>query len=134
MIPLLVAEPRERSVEALPLKRDHQDPFRARNHEHLVSGLNLQEFRTSLSRTTRYRSSTLNTAITHPTILTFLPRSNLSYRGQPGPYNQIGGWLTQKCTWSVGLSTLVISTIPGFSLSILAQCLPVSLALSVDDS
>jgi len=40
MIPLLVAEPRERSVEALPLKRDHQDPFRGRNRQHLVSGLN----------------------------------------------------------------------------------------------
>src|SRR5207247_10501261 len=53
---------------------------------------------------------------------------------QLGPCKQIGRWWTQEYTWSVGLSTLLISTIPGFSLSILAQCLPVSLALSVDDS
>jgi len=33
MIPLLVAKPRERSVEALPLKRDQQDPFRGRNRQ-----------------------------------------------------------------------------------------------------
>ncbi len=44
MIPLLVAKPRERSVEALPLKRDDQDSFRGRNRQHLVSRLNLQEF------------------------------------------------------------------------------------------
>src|SRR5213596_26181 len=69
-----------------------------------------------------------------PQYYRFSHDQNLSYRGQPGPYNQKGRWLTQEYTWSVGLSTLVISTIPGFSLSILAQCLPVSLALSVDDS
>src|SRR6184192_2892354 len=44
MIPLLVTKPRERSVEALPLKRDQQDPFRGRSQQHLVSWLNLQEF------------------------------------------------------------------------------------------
>src|SRR5881397_3367548 len=134
MIPLLVAKPRERSVEALPLKRDHQDTFRGRNHQHLVSGLNLQEFTNLLVQDNRYRSSTLKHRHYSSTILTFLPRLNLTYHGQLGRYNQIGRWLTQKYTWSVGLSTLVISTIPGFSLSILAQCLPVSLALSVDNS
>src|SRR5213596_2292534 len=44
MIPRCVAKPSERSVEPLPLKRDQQDPFRGRNHQHLVSWLNLQEF------------------------------------------------------------------------------------------
>src|SRR5881396_645745 len=134
MIPLLVAKPRERSVEALPLKRDHQDPFRGRNRQHLVSGLNLQEFSNLLVQDnpipiihpqhSHYSSHNTNVS---PTIKSFLSQ-------QLGPYNQIGRLLTQEYTWSVGLSTLVISTIPGFSLSILAQCLPVSLALSVDDS
>src|SRR2546427_11206094 len=99
----------------------------------LSPGSTFKNSRTSLSKTTRYRSSTLSTAITHPTILTFLPRLNLSYRGRLGPYNQIGRWLTQEYTWSVGLSTLAIRTIPGFSLTILAQCLTVSLVLRVDD-
>jgi len=45
----------------------------------LSPGSTFKNSRTSLSKTTRYRSSTLNTAITHPTLLTFLPRLNLSY-------------------------------------------------------
>jgi hypothetical protein len=46
----------------------------------LSPGLTFKNSRTSLSKTTRYRSSTLSTAITHPTILAFLPRLSLSYQ------------------------------------------------------
>src|SRR6266571_838453 len=134
MIPLLVAKSRERSVEALPLKRDHHDPFRGRNSQHFVSGLNLQEFSNLLVQDNpipiihpqhcHYSSHNTNVS---PTIKSFLSQPARTIRPERR-------WLTQEYTWSVGLSTLVISTIPGFSLSILAQCLPVSLALSVDDS
>src|SRR5438093_10640062 len=81
MIPLLVAEPRERSVEALPLKRDHQDPFRGRNHQHLVSWLNLQELTNLLVQDNpipiihpQHRHYSSHNTNVSPTIKSFLSR------------------------------------------------------------
>src|SRR5213594_2930493 len=98
MIPLLVAEPRERSVEPLPLKRDQQDPFRGRNHQHLVSWLNLQEFTNLLVQDNPI-------PIIHPQ-----HRHYSSHNTNVSP--------TTKSYLSQPARTLVIRTIPGFSLSI----------------
>src|SRR5207249_6141128 len=81
MIPLLVAKPKERSVEALPLERDHQDPFRGRNHQHLVSWLNLQEFTNLLVQDNpipiihpQHRHYSSHNTNVSPTIKSFLSR------------------------------------------------------------
>src|SRR5439155_27108623 len=116
----LKRNPGREVLKLFPLRETNKTPSEDGIANTLSPGSTFKNSRTSLSKTTRYRSSTLSTAITHPTILTFLPRLNLTCHGQLGRYNQIGRWLTQEYTWSVGLSTLVISTIPGFSLSILA--------------